>query len=185
MGESHSMAVPRVCARGDILADVTDSPLHDRLHTIAAGRSHRHLGELTKTNAETVRRYMNGQPPSADFLVALCYALGVNAQWLLTGQGPMLQADVKGHVLKAANATDLLTAMAETIERLIDRVHRLERFVQALDVRVVAADEVARSAAEGANNGKRKDSVEVSELKPTGKAAHVADAIQRTDDRGT
>lgn len=163
---------------------MNESHLHDRLHTIAAGRSHRHLGELTKTNPETVRRYMNGQPPSADFLVALCYALGVNAQWLLTGQGPMLQADVKGHVLKAANATDLLTAMAETIERLIDRVHRLERFVQALDVRVVAVDEMARSAAEGPSNGKSQVADGISEIKPSepsGRATHVADAIRRTD----
>lgn len=130
---------------------------------------------------------MNGQPPSADFLVALCYALGVNAQWLLTGQGPMLQADVKGHVLKAANATDLLTAMAETIERLIDRVNRLERFVQALDVRMVAVDEMSRSATEGPNNGKQQVADGISEVKPgepVARAAHVADAIRRAEDRG-
>lgn len=129
---------------------------------------------------------MNGQPPSADFLVALCHSLGINAQWLLTGQGPMLQSEVKGHVLKAANATDLLTAMAETIERLIDRMNRMERFVQALDVRLVAADELARTALEGQNHGNQENEHAISEVKPGetgGRATFVADAIRRADER--
>ncbi len=177
---SHTNFVSR-----GILACVSDSHLHDRLHTVAAGRSLRHLGELTQTNPETVRRYMNGQPPSADFLVALCHSLGVNAQWLLTGQGPMLQSDVKGHVLKAANATDLLTAMAETIERLIDRVGRIERFMQALDVRVLAVDELARAASEDQNHVTQESTRGVAEIKPgdpSGRAALVADAIRRSSD---
>jgi hypothetical protein len=128
---------------------------------------------------------MQGQTPSADFLVALCSALGVNAQWLLTGHGPMLQADVKGHVLKAANATDLLTAMADTIERLIDRVQRLERFVQALDVRMVAADGSARHVGEGLNHGQGQSAESIVELKASiaeQRASHVAGAIQPRDD---
>lgn len=161
---------------------MSESLIHDRLHTIAAGRSFRHLGELTKTNAETVRRYMHGQPPSADFLVALCHALGVNAQWLLTGQGPMLQADVKGHVLKAANATDLLTAMADTIERLIDRMNRVERFVQALDVRMVAG-ESARVELEAQDHGNGQITHGVVEGKSIERANRIADAIGSDDAR--
>ncbi len=128
---------------------------------------------------------MQGQPPSADFLVALCSALGVNAQWLLTGHGPMLQADVKGHVLKAANATDLLTAMADTIERLIDRVQRLERFVQALDVRMVAADGSRRHEAEGLSHGQGASAegiVEIKRSESDQRASHVAGAIRRGED---
>lgn len=128
---------------------------------------------------------MQGQPPSADFLVALCSALGVNAQWLLTGHGPMLQADVKGHVLKAANATDLLTAMADTIERLIDRVQRLERFVQALDVRMVAAEGSVRSTGEGFSHGQGQNREGIVEIKGSiadQRANHVAGAIQPRDD---
>ncbi len=58
----------------------TESPLHDRLHDIAEGMSYRELGELTGTNAETVRRYMQGQSPSVEFLTALCRRKGINAQ---------------------------------------------------------------------------------------------------------
>ena len=42
--------------------------LHDRLAKCAGNHTFRRLGELTQTHPETVRRYMQGQAPSADFL---------------------------------------------------------------------------------------------------------------------
>lgn len=117
---------------------VKDSPLHERLLAVAGDRTFRHLSELTGTNAETVRRYMTGQAPSVDFLTAICTALGVNGDWLLTGRGPMKSADVQPNALRQASAPDLISAMASTVERLIDRVDRLEVFVQTVEVRVRA-----------------------------------------------
>lgn len=105
--------------------------------TAAAGeRTFRHLGELTRTNSETVRRYMSGQAPSAEYLASFCEALGVNADWLLTGRGPMKRAEVRAHALQQADPAELLSAMAQTLERLIERVERIEVFVQTLETRV-------------------------------------------------
>jgi len=113
--------------------------LHDRLNTAAGNRSYRHLSELPNTNAETVRRYMQGQPPSVEFLAALCASLAVNAEWVLTGRGPMRTADLRKAALRDAEASELLAAMARTIETLIDRVDRLELLMQMLEVRIRAA----------------------------------------------
>lgn len=112
------------------------SPLHERIHTAVGGRTYRAIAELTGSNAETVRRYMMGQAPSADFLAALCPALGLNAQWLLTGRGPMKASHIKAQALNEASAADLLAAMSRTLERLTDRVERLEVFVTTLEARL-------------------------------------------------
>jgi preprotein translocase subunit SecD len=112
--------------------------LHQRLNNAAGNRSYRHLAELTSTNAESVRRYMQGQPPSVEFLSAFCDSLAVNGEWVLTGRGPMRTADLRKAALGEAEASELLAAMAQTIETLIDRVDRVELLVQMLEVRVRA-----------------------------------------------
>ena len=125
------------------------SGLHERLRIAAGGRSLRHLGELTKTPPETVRRYLQGQAPGVEFLTAFCRALALSADWLLTGRGPMRLSEVKAHTLAEARAGELLTAMAGTIERLVERVERLEIYAQTLEARVrvsVAAGSEVESA---------------------------------------
>jgi hypothetical protein len=112
------------------------SPLHDRLGAVLSGLSYRQIGELTGHNAETSRRYMQGQSPSAEFLATVCVKMGVNGAWLLTGRGPMKAKDVKAQALQQANVQELLKSLAETLERLIDRVDRLETFVHTLETRV-------------------------------------------------
>mgnify|MGYP001434154512 CR=1 FL=1 len=113
--------------------------LHDRLREAGGSKSYRHIGELTGTHPETVRRYMQGQAPAVEFVAAFAHAMGLNIDWLLTGRGPMKAADVKAHTLGEANASELLTAMANTIEDLIARVERLELFLNTLETRVRAA----------------------------------------------
>jgi len=119
---------------------MSSTAIHDRMNAAAGERTFRHLGELTRTNSETVRRYMSGQAPSAEYLASFCEALAVNAGWLLTGRGPMKLADVRTHALRQADPAELLSAMAETLERLIDRVERIEVFVQTLETRVRGRD---------------------------------------------
>jgi transcriptional regulator with XRE-family HTH domain len=111
------------------------SALHQRLRMALGSRSYREVGELTKVHAETVRRYMSGQVPSTEFVIEVAEATGVNAGWLLTGEGPMYRKDVKLHALRDANPTELLHAVAQTLEALIERVDRLERFVMDVDAR--------------------------------------------------
>ncbi len=77
---------------------------HERDCDIALARAHPRgrrstdhprVAELTRHHPETVRRYLSGQSPSVEFVAALCVALRVNAQWMLTGRGPMLSDDIR------------------------------------------------------------------------------------------
>lgn len=119
------------------------SALHERIVAVVGDRSYRHIGELTAIHPETVRRYMAGQAPSTEFLTALCRALGVNGDWMLTGRGPMHAADVHSHALREAAPPDLLSALASAVEVLIQRVERLEVFVQTMETRLRAANSSA------------------------------------------
>lgn len=119
--------------------------LHDRLQAAVGDRTFRRIGELTNTHPETVRRYLSGHAPSVDFVSRLAATLGLNINWILTGRGPMRLAEVKTHVLRDANATDLLTHVALAIERLESRVDRLERYTQVLELMIRQGGD-ARSA---------------------------------------
>lgn len=112
------------------------SPLHERLLSVVGERSYRSIGSMTDTHHESVRRYLQGQSPSVEFIIALCDTLSISGQWLLTGEGPMKAADAKQHALTHANPAELLSAIAGTLDTLSDRLDRLETFVQALEVRV-------------------------------------------------
>jgi len=105
---------------------------HDRLSMAAGELSYRKLGKATDTHPETVRRYMQGQSPSATFLTNLCYALGISGEWLLTGRGPMKRSDMRTHALKQANPAELLMAIASTVTSLSDQIQNLDQFVQAM-----------------------------------------------------
>lgn len=125
--------------RTDSLRGVELSPLHERLHEVFGNRSFRAIAESTSTSHETVRRYMQGQAPSVEFLEAVCRVAGVNGQWLLTGRGPKNSEHIRAHALREANVSELLTAMARTLEKLQERVDRLEVYMQSLETRLRAA----------------------------------------------
>lgn len=125
------------------------SPLHERLLAAVGDRTYRRVGELTSTHPETVRRYLQGQSPSVDFVMALCSALSISGQWLLTGEGPMKAADAKKHALQHANPGELLSAIAGTLDKLSDRLDRLELYVQGLEVRVRARASASTGASDG------------------------------------
>jgi transcriptional regulator with XRE-family HTH domain len=114
------------------------SAFHDRLNTAVGDTSYRQLGTLTDTHPETVRRYMQGQAPSAVFMTNLCRNLGISGEWLLSGQGPMKVRDIKTHALKHADPNELMGAIANTLTQLIERVDRLDRFVQMMETKLNA-----------------------------------------------
>ncbi len=114
------------------------SDLHDRLASAIGKTTYRRLGELTETHPETVRRYMQGQSPSATFLAHVCASFGICGEWLLTGKGPMRIEEVRSHALKQADASELLGAIANTLNDLDERMGRLERYVQGLETRLRA-----------------------------------------------
>lgn len=115
------------------------SPLHDRLLAVLSDLSYRQIADLTGTNAETTRRYLQGATPSVEFLAAVCTKLDLNAEWLLTGRGVIKRRDAKSAALREANASELLSTLAETLERLIQRVDRLEAYVHTVETRLRAA----------------------------------------------
>lgn len=117
----------------------TENGLHQRMREVVGRRTYRSVAHLTNTNSETVRRYLQGQAPSVEFLSELCRALELNAHWLLTGKGPMLLSQSRQHALNEANPSELLTAVAEALEQLIERVDRLESYVQTLETRMRAS----------------------------------------------
>jgi len=123
---------------------MTMSELHVRLQDAAGKRTFRAIASMTGQNHETVRRYMQGASPSVEFISAFCESLGLNANWLLTGDGPMRVCDLRPEALAQANPTELLTATAGNIEKLDDRVDRLEVFVSTMESRIRAS--VAREA---------------------------------------
>jgi len=115
---------------------VNSMDFHARLTAAAGQVSYRKLGALTETHPETVRRYMQGHAPSASFLRNLCRVLGVSGEWMLTGRGPMKVAQMKSHALNQADPSELMTAVANTLTDLCDRMDRMERYIQTLETRV-------------------------------------------------
>ncbi len=108
-------------------------PMHRRLETALEGKTYRWISRVTGIHPETVRRYMQGQSPSIDFVSSVCSQLQINPQWLLTGEGPMRRDEVRAHHLAEADPSELLAAIAATLDRLSERVDRLELFVQQLE----------------------------------------------------
>lgn len=114
------------------------SDLHERLASAVGKTTYRKLGELTETHPETVRRYMQGQAPSATFLAQVCSSFGICGEWLLTGKGPMRVEEVRSHALQQADPSELLGAIANNLSDLGERMDRLERYVQGLETRLRA-----------------------------------------------
>ena len=171
--------VPQVlaaCAPGELPTGelwydslVIQSPIHERLVTVAGERTNRRLAELTNTNPETVRRYMQGNTPSVEFLSAVCKSLAISGDWLLTGRGPMKLDEVKTESLKQADPSELLSAMAGNLERLCERVDRIERYMQTMEIRL-------RARRNGDGEGKRAGGDAASSKR---KVKSVADAITK------
>ncbi len=147
-----------------------ENGLHERLKIAAGERTYRELGSLTGIHAESVRRYMQGQSPSVEFLTGLCASLGINGDWLLTGEGPMQQSEIRDHALRKAGTPDLLRAMSDTVSTLIERVDRLERFVQTAETRL-------RVAAAGAGNGGADE--QAGEVTVTESARRIGSAVSK------
>jgi len=126
------------------------SALHQRIHAVAGHMTYRALAECTGNNSETIRRYMQGQSPSAEFLTALCSHFDLNAQWLILGQGPAKRAEARAHAIRQANPGELLAAIADALEKLTQRVDRIELFVQTIESRLShARTHLAHGATDG------------------------------------
>lgn len=117
-----------------------DEAISSRLQIAIGERTVRHVGALTNTHPETVRRYMTGsKTPTVEFLAAFCEALEINADWLLTGEGQMRLEEKRKAVIHDAGLSDVLRAMADTVDRLATRVDRMEAVLRMHDDRLRAS----------------------------------------------
>lgn len=167
-----------------MICGMETTALHDRMKTIVGKTTFRALGQATNHNPETVRRYMSGQAPSVDFLSALVGAYAVNADWLLTGRGPMDSAAVRTDALSKADPNELMAAIANRMEDMCDRIDRIEVFVQMMETRL-------RAATPAMTEGHETEPNIIAELKIAPDAAgqkgratndHHQDQTQRADD---
>jgi transcriptional regulator with XRE-family HTH domain len=159
---------------------MSNENLHDRLNSVSSGHTYRAIAELTQTHPETVRRYMQGQSPSVEFLAALCPGLGINADWLLTGRGAQRADQIRAHALQHADPAELHSAIATTISALVERVDRLETYCQTLETRL-------RGQTGGTRSPDTDDSKSLSSVEDAGtdppqvvtRARRVADAVAK------
>ena len=158
-----------IAGQSRMALDMEVSTLHERLLQAAGDRTYRALGDLTGQHPETVRRYMQGQAPSVEFLAALCTGLGLSADWLLTGRGPAKVADARQHAIKEATPADLLLAIANTLDAMGGRLDRLEVFVQTMEARV-----------RGGSNGHAAAGAE-RRVEEGGRGAAVVTVVERLD----
>ncbi len=152
---------------------VEGTGLHERLVAAVGQRTYRAVADMTGTNAETARRYLQGQSPSIEFLGALCAALNVSAHWVLTGEGPMLMAESRAHALRQANPGELMGAIATALESLTQRIDSIEQYVQFLETRL-ASPGASVTHVQASQASTRPDPSAASD-----RAARIADAIPK------
>jgi len=142
---------------------------------------------MTETHPETVRRYMQGQAPSAAFMTNLCRNLGISGEWLLSGQGPMKVRDMRTHALKNADPNELMGAIANTLTQLIERVGRLDRFVQMVEsklnasavVEPKATSDILNSQNHGSTNERTEPRTKANSQAQRFSAERIAEAVAK------
>lgn len=78
--------------------------LCNRLIQVTGEYSKADLAELAGMSSETVRRYLSGDGVSVKFLIAICTAYGIDADWLLFGVGDTRSVSEKRRRLVAEAA---------------------------------------------------------------------------------
>lgn len=81
-----------VCGSGEI---------QKRFAEALRNRSNAEISRLTGFHPEAIRRYRLGRTPPASLLAAMCVKLGLSADWLLLGKGPMMASEIAAVVREA------------------------------------------------------------------------------------
>lgn len=72
-----------------------DPLLAARVRDALAGREQKWLADVTGISPKTINNFANGQMTAADNAVKCAQALGVTAEWLISGVGPRRQATLE------------------------------------------------------------------------------------------
>ncbi len=89
----------------------------------------------------------------------------------------MKAADARTHALREAKPAELLGAVAAAVERLTDRVDRLELFVQALDLRLRALQGMIDGSVTPPVHTRQPHADGASVADPAQRAERIGDAI--------
>lgn len=130
-------------AKQEPQADVTDnlSAITRRVRVCVGSVAIAEVARRVAVHPETVRRYLNGQPPSIEFVQSLASRFGISLSWLMAGRGPMMERDVLMHTLSTATPLQLCQALGEKMAVIDERVTRLEsRLSKDVNVTKVMTD---------------------------------------------
>lgn len=123
--------------------------LTDRIRIATGGRTVREVADAIGMHHETVRRYLQGHTPSADFLARICEVYRVPGTWLLLGKGPCSEVEARRAALATAPQSDLLGSLALRLMAMETRIQQLEALIgnaEAVGVAATPTRRVARPA---------------------------------------
>lgn len=122
--ESKPRLVPPVGGEGsDASASVVHGVQPDtityRLRVILRDQSYAEIARAAGfVSAATVRRFLIGHEPSTRFLAWLVHELGADAEYLLTGSGPIWASERQRHTLRTVPTVEMLLELGVRISRL-------------------------------------------------------------------
>ena len=97
------------------------------------GISHKKFCDMSGVNYRTLRNYIDGRMPSAEFLISIHETLEVSIDWLLTGKGHMYyNAELLGNYLKDTETQPLELSESDAEEYKFPinaRAHRLNAYI--------------------------------------------------------
>lgn len=99
----------------------TSNDLTRRLREVLGNRTNESVSEWAGCSAESIRRYLMGQPPPAKFLAAVCAHERICADWLLLGEGVPRRAQLTDQAVRASDMATLLAEIGRRLDGLCDR----------------------------------------------------------------
>lgn len=120
----HATPEPHAADPGagqDVLAAITA-----RLRQAAMTITNRRIGYSTGVHPQTARRYLTGDRPSIEFIIAFCGAFDVSADWLLTGRGCERWSGMRAWAWRTCTMGELCAAFGASLEDANERARALD-----------------------------------------------------------
>ena len=99
------------------MAGLRDDPIHTRFRRLLRRFSQAEISRRTGIPQSSLSRYLNGQKVPADVCTRLVEGLGVRADWLLTGNGPMYDDALNESTVEEGAALNRLLARLASVSR--------------------------------------------------------------------
>jgi hypothetical protein len=90
-----------------------------RIRAVLRGRSNEAIAAWAGVSAESIRRYLAGDPPPARFLVAMCEHEDISGDWLLTGRGHPRISQQSSAALRECELADVLGEVGRRLDSVL------------------------------------------------------------------